>query len=875
MDPSLPGQPVSKTDPAGRLPVWLQHSFPFVILVFALLYGLATTFWQEQPTRQAFPAVSTFSGTAPGITGRAEYRLQPLDTVLSEKRWQANDWLSVDTRFSGIGYPYKSVTFRLELENPRAQTVASQLTVPAPYLDHLKPALIHPDGRVERLPAMGDRYPFEQRYLALPQWIWPVTLQPGTTILLMEVRNHGPVMLPATLSDSTEALGKGTAITAWKSFITGLLVFALLLNLIMVAKLRRPGLAWLSVLMISVIYSQLVMDGLGLWLLWPALPELNALLNISLPLCLIALCEFTPHFLRVERVEARLLRGFSLLATLHLLAAPLDLHLFGQQAFLITSATGGLFILVLNLRKFSNHVYARYYALSVLAILLGAVVSSLRTVGWLPVNVMTDSAFFLGAAAGSLILTSGVSKLLLNERRKRMSSDIQVRKEQNLRASIERDYDRLLKTHRVTGKPNRPMLEDTLGAVDCHQTPYTLCMIRLARFNEVEQALGYRAAEELLKQYLRHLNRFLKKNLGDQLIMINGYGIATLDTVNHAFALLRDPDENQERERLLTINRWLSESFREGRFSFSWAPSVGVANAPEHGTETADVLACAGFASLDESMPLVIYDPSIAEWQYRQQILMLDVEQALQSDEMWLEYQPKVHIRDGRVGSVEALIRWQHPEFGRVAPGQWIPLAEEVGIIHTVTLWVLERACQDSHRLYAEYGHTVCVAVNISAMDLAHRLFAEEAGAIVRRHKLEPSDICLEITETAMMTDPETARATIRTLSAMGFRIALDDFGSGHSSLGALAQFTLDELKIDRSFLDGVLDYPSRQNVLRATLEIGIALDLEVVVEGVEDQAVALWLHQFPGLQGQGYYWGRPFRLDQSQRQWPRDEVYT
>lgn len=864
--PSL-GQTLSRETRSGRLPAWLHQSFPFVILLLAITYGLATTFWQELPTLSVSPSVQTdSSATGPRITGQIEYLIHPLGKVLQDKLWQSQAWSRTDTRYSGIGYPYKPATFRLTLENPASEPATSQVTVPAPYLDHLQPALIHPDGQIERLPAMGDRYPFDQRYLALPQWVWPVTLQPGTTTLLMEVQNHGPVLLPVTLSDSAEALGAGTAITAWKSFVTGLLVFALLLNLSIVAKLRRPGLAWLSVLMISVIYSQLVMDGLGLWLIWPSLPELNALLNISLPLCLIALCEFTPHFLQLARTEARILRAFSLLAGAHLLAAPLGFQFLGQHAFLMSSAIGGLFIFALSLRQLNSHVYARYYALSVLAIVIGAVTSSLRTVGWLPVNALTDSAFFLGAATGSLILTSGVGKLLLEERKKRMSSDIRVQEEQKLRASIERDYDRLLKTHRVTGKPNRPMLEETLGALDCHKTPYTLCMIRLARFNELEQALGYRAAEELLKQYLRQLNRYLKQTVGDQLVMINGYSVATLDTVNHAFALLRHPDEALERQRLQAISRWLSENFREGRFSFSWAASVGVAHAPEHGAEPAGVLACAGFASLDESLPLVVYDPAIAEWQYRQQMLMLDVEQALRSGEMWLEYQPKINIRDGRIGSLEALIRWQHPEFGRISPSQWIPLAEEVGIIHTVTLWVLDRACRDSHQLREHYGRDITVAVNISAKDLAHSLFHEEAGAIVRRHKLEPANVSLEITETAMMTDPDTARSTIRTLSAMGFRIALDDFGSGHSSLGALAQFELDELKIDRSFLEGVLDYPSRQKILRAALELGTALDLDVVVEGVEDETIALWLHQFPGLHGQGYYWGRPFSLEHRNR---------
>ena len=122
-------------------------------------------------------------------------------------------------------------------------------------------------------------------------------------------------------------------------------------------------------------------------------------------------------------------------------------------------ATGGVFIFGLVLGQIRKHVYARYFALSVLAILVGALTTSLTTIGWLPVNPLTDSAFFLGAAAGSLILTSGVGRLLLEERKRRLSADIRAREEQALRARIEQDYDRVLKTHRVTGKPNRPMLE--------------------------------------------------------------------------------------------------------------------------------------------------------------------------------------------------------------------------------------------------------------------------------------------------------------------------------------------------------------------------------------------------------------------------------
>lgn len=844
----------------GNAAIWLNRWLPLIVLAASVAYGLTTSLWFSPASgaRELSEIPQKPSVTPVVISDQWAYRIQPLATILASRSWaRVENWTRIDHGKSGVGYPYRPVTYRLGLENNSDTTVQQNLIVSAPYLDHLAPVLIHPDGRTDHLATLGDRYPFDHRYVDLPQWIWPITLPPGRSTLLVEVRNNGPVLLPLAMASADEVASKGAANLVWKAFITGLLVFALLLNLSIVVRLRRPGLAWLSVLMVAVIHSQLVMDGLGFWLFWPDHPELNALLGITLPLCLIALCEFTPHFLSVGRSSTRLLRVFSLLGSLHLLAAPFAIKLIGQDSFLVTSVLGGAFICGLAFSH-RHHFYGRYFAMSILAILLGATITSLRTIGSLPVNTLTDSAFFLGAALGSLILTSGVGRLLVQERKRRMGSDIRVRQERQLRTRIEQEYDQLMKTHRVTGKPNRPVLEDALEAINSSQSPYTLCIVRLARFNELEQALGYHTAEDLLKQYLRQLNSVLKRCLGDRLVTINGQGLATLDTSNHAFAYYRDRTSGREDPALETITRWLGKNFREGRFSFSWGPSLGLAHAPEHGRDASAILSSAGFASLDDSRPLSVYDPSIARHLYRQQMLILDVEEALKGGEMWLEYQPKVNVRDGRIDSLEGLIRWHHGEFGRVPPDQWIPLAEEVGIIHTVTLWVLDRACQDFASLRDQFGQDISVSVNISAKDLAQPGFHRVAARITRSHGLSPENIILEITETAMMTDPAIARKTISLLSDTGFRIALDDFGAGHSSLGTLATFDLDELKIDRSFLKNILRYPKRQRILRVALELGESLDLDVVVEGVEDEAIAIWLQQFPGLHGQGYYWGPP-----------------
>ncbi len=836
---------------------------PFLFLMAAMAYGLLASLLHapENPLSALSHVDSPGSASQSSRIVQIDYLVAPLEQVIEDENWRQKNWQAAPSENSGIGYYNGPVTFKVTVENLGATNAEQWVLVSAPYIDRLRPAILDENGAFQRLRDMGDLYPFGNRLISLPPWIWPVSLPAGTTTLLFEVQNAGPTLLPISILEPDNVVSDIAGTMTWKAFITGLLVFALLLNLSFMMKFRLPGLAWLGVLTLSVIHVQLVMEGFGLWLIWPDFPEINALLNISLCLCLISLCQITPHFIHVSKLPRLLLNAASVLGLLHLLAMPLRLPLLGQDSFLILALAGGSIILALALKQARHEVYARYFALSLLFILLGTIISAARTVGWVPVNSFTDSAFFIGAAAASLILTSGIGRQILEERKKRLASDIRARQEQTLRSHVEQNYKQLLKTHSVTGKPNRAMLEESLDELDSHQQPYTVAMIQLTRFNEIEQALGYRTAEDLLRSYLWELDGFLKRIMGDQLIMIDGYALASIDTSNHAFAFYQSDTADTGPEKLKTLMNWLGENFREGRFSLSWSSSVGIAHAPEHGVDASDILSSAGFAALDTHQSLTVYDPAIADWQYQQQMLMLDIEEALGNGCIWLEYQPTVRIQDARIASLEALIRWQHPDFGTVAPDRWIPLAEQVGMIHHVTLWVVDRVCEDMSALKARHGDHIAVAVNISANDLTHPDFLEKVKAIVQHHGAQPSDLILEITETAMMADTALAKDVIRTLSQSGFRIAVDDFGTGHSSLGTLATFELDELKIDRSFLSDILTQPARQRIFRAALDLGEALDLDVVVEGVEEEAIAAWLKQFPGLYGQGYYWGKPEQL--------------
>jgi diguanylate cyclase (GGDEF)-like protein/PAS domain S-box-containing protein len=233
--------------------------------------------------------------------------------------------------------------------------------------------------------------------------------------------------------------------------------------------------------------------------------------------------------------------------------------------------------------------------------------------------------------------------------------------------------------------------------------------------------------------------------------------------------------------------------------------------------------------------------------------------QALAKGEFFVEYQPKVSLITDRTVGVEALLRWTHPERGLISPLDFIPLAEESRIIVRIGAWVLEQVCRDAARWRTALpgGRPLTVAVNVSPRQFESDL-AETFGGIIRRSGIDPATVCLEVTESMMMQDAELAIATLRDLKSLGLSISVDDFGTGFSSLAVLKRFPLDELKIDKSFVDGLGRDSEATAIVAAVMGMAHALDLRVVAEGVETADQALRLRTLGCDQAQGFFYARP-----------------
>lgn len=240
-----------------------------------------------------------------------------------------------------------------------------------------------------------------------------------------------------------------------------------------------------------------------------------------------------------------------------------------------------------------------------------------------------------------------------------------------------------------------------------------------------------------------------------------------------------------------------------------------------------------------------------------QRQLSLDLDCALRESQFSLLYQPTVKLCTREVTGVEALLRWQHPLRGTVMPDEFIPELEASGRIAAVGAWVLEEACRQG-AAWSTQGHRLTIAVNVSAKQIACERIVADVETALRASGLDPNLLVLELTETTLMLDVEETAARLRRLRDLGVRIAIDDFGSGYSSLAYLRQFPIDVLKIDRSFVAGICDSTESAALVHTLVELGNALRLETIAEGIEDLDQECWLRVENIDKGQGFLYSPP-----------------
>jgi diguanylate cyclase len=258
---------------------------------------------------------------------------------------------------------------------------------------------------------------------------------------------------------------------------------------------------------------------------------------------------------------------------------------------------------------------------------------------------------------------------------------------------------------------------------------------------------------------------------------------------------------------------------------------IGIAVYPDHGDDTAELLQHADvamYAAKHAHIGFMVYDPAVDRHSPTRLALLGGLRRALERDELVLHYQPKADLGSGHVLGAEALVRWQHPDHGLLAPGEFIPLAERTGLIHPLTRWVLDAALRQVAAWHRS-GHRLSIAVNVSTRCLLDPSFPDEVGERLAAGEVPADCLMLEVTESAVMADPARALDVLGRLHAMGVKLAVDDFGTGYSSMAYLKALPVDELKVDRSFVGQMSSNTSDAVIVRSTIDLGHNLGLRVV----------------------------------------------
>jgi diguanylate cyclase (GGDEF)-like protein len=409
----------------------------------------------------------------------------------------------------------------------------------------------------------------------------------------------------------------------------------------------------------------------------------------------------------------------------------------------------------------------------------------------------------------------------------------------------------------LTGLPNRVLfsdrLEQAIAAARRDPAPFSVLMMDLDHFKEINDTLGHTIGDQVLCQIGPRLTPLLRP--GDTLARLGG---------DEFMVLLPAAGNAQAKAVTGRILAGMREPFALGELTVTVDASIGIVNYPAHGEDAETLVQRADIAmylAKGRGGGEALYDPVDDPYDPERLRLIGDLRDAITNGSLQLHYQPQFSAGDLHLVGVEALVRWQHPTRGLLAPGDFIPLAEHTGLIRSLTLEVLRKAAAQ-WRIWREEGIDVTVAVNLSVANLLDNQLVDDLSRILTEERMSAECLVLEITESTVMTDPRRTIAMLERLAAMDIRLSVDDYGTGHSSLAYLRRLPVHELKIDRAFVQHLAVDDQDVQIVRSTIDLGHSLGLRVVAEGVEDaRSLAVLQHHACDLV-QGFYLGRPVPAD-------------
>jgi diguanylate cyclase (GGDEF)-like protein len=413
----------------------------------------------------------------------------------------------------------------------------------------------------------------------------------------------------------------------------------------------------------------------------------------------------------------------------------------------------------------------------------------------------------------------------------------------------------------LTGLPNRMLLNDRIGQAIAlaqrHRNRVAILFLDLDGFKHVNDSLGHGVGDKLLQSVGQRLVQCVRQSDtvsrqgGDEFIVL----LAEVE---------RPEDARSVATKLLDT---MAAPHSIDQHDLHVTTSMGVSVYPEDGLDAETLIKNADTAMYQakehDPQSHRFFEPAMNDGAVERQWIEAGLRRALARHEFALQYQPKIDLRIGGIVGVEALLRWTHPIRGPVSPAQFIPIAEDCGLIVSIGHWVLTEACRQA-RAWIDAGlPKTSIAVNVSAMEFRGARFLERVFAILDDTGLDPGALELELTESVLMKNATASVSVLNALRTKGVRLAIDDFGTGYSSLSYLRKLPIDALKIDQSFVHQLTAVSDEAAIVTAVIHMGRSLGLRVVAEGVETREELAFLRAHDCDEAQGYYFSRPVRPEQ------------
>lgn len=790
----------------------------------------------------------------------------------------ARQWQEAPDGSATLGITSSAYWLRFSVNNRTAEPLNLVAELAYSQLDNVT-FYIFSDNRLQRTVKTGDARPFYPREIDHPNMLLRFTLAPDRLkTIYIRVETAGSMILPLHLWRESDFFGAASSEQKLHFFYYGSLTVIILINLAVFLTLRERLYLYYAIAISGYLLFFASIKGYSFQLLYPDSPGLHArALLVSMPVLALFSVLFCRRFLKIPSHSPKLdiaIRGMICFEVLNLICA---LTLSYNTAIMISAISAlVLFSLLFVAGPITWAAGVRagaFFTLAWTPLTVGVLATAGRSLGFFPENFLTEYAMQIGSGLEAFILTLALADRLYREREDKIEAQADSLRKEKARNDAHDKLTEAMTHDPVTGLPNRNRFEYMVNQrlSKDPEGEYFVGVTRITRLDEINRTLGLNRSEQLIQRIARQMRDLASALPSVQAIVDDrDREERVFQLSGDCFGLLINSRHVQDDyEGLNKALRQLAEPVMMGNLAIELHPKFGAAIYPAHGENAAMLIRNAHVGM--EIAPhgryeTGLYSPRYDIYSESRLTLMSDLREALKSGQTELHYQPKICLKSGKLVGVEALIRWNHPERGRVFPTDFIPLAEETGVISHLTRWAIDRAIEDLAVLNLSYPD-LTVAVNISARDLSSSHLKHQINEALQRHGLPASRLILELTETAAMEDPETGLQALYRLCDSGLSLSIDDFGSGYSSLSYLKQLPATEIKLDRSLIVDICTSDSSRVIVETAINMVHGLGYTVVAEGVENEESAELLKTLNCDRLQGFWLCHPLPLPELE-QW-------